>query len=367
MTVIRRILRPSVALAAAVALTAMLAACAPGPGPGAGPGDDSSKPGVQGPTPLVSVACADLVALDDIRAALGEAVEPDEFPFEPGGTWPLTHVGLQQGGALFCHWSDAANQAGEHAASLEVIALPDATAWGAWEKVIAGWGPPSGFGDASYGTCSSSLGGSYQYCRHDVLVGGVWLYVSVQNLTDPDAAVPIVRSVVDAMSAAEVSAATWAPAASGISLPTECEQLLSTETVAATVATADIAPREPSLNMPLIHNPALVTGPSAGLDCSWSNPYSSAVAMPVAVSVLPGAGWAWEASWARPRPDRAPAAALAGLGDAAFSGCATDQNSCFVDVLADGAWIAVSGNNEAGLDALAELARAALDALGYDG
>lgn len=367
MTANRRIFRPSAAFAAAVAITAVLAACAPGTGPGAGPDDDPSNPGAQGPTPLVSVACADLVPLEDIRAALGEAVEPDEFPFEPGGTWSLTQVGLKQGGALFCHWSDAANQAGEYAANLEIIALPDAAAWAAWEKELAGWGPPSGFGDASYGTCTSSLGGSYQYCKQDVLVGGVWLYVSVQNLIRPDAAEPIVRSVVAAMAAAKVSAATWTPPASAITLPTDCEKLLSTEKVATTVATADIAPREPSLNMPLIHNPALATGLSAGLDCSWSNPYSSAVAMPVAVSVLPNAGWAWDAAWARPRPDRSPATAVAGIGDAAFSGCATDQNVCFVDVLADGAWVAVSGNNEAGVDALAELARASLDALGYAG
>lgn len=360
MSLSRRILRNSVAGAAAIVVVAMLAACAPGPGvePDASPDE-----GAQGPMPLVNVACADLVPLADIRAALGDAVEPDDFPFEPGGTWPLTHVGLRQGGALFCHWSDAANQAGEYAANLEIIALPDAAAWTAWEKELAGWGPPSGFGDASYGTCTSSLGGSYQYCKHDVLVGGVWLYVSVQNLIRPDAAEPIVRSVVDAVAAAEVSVASWAAPASGITLPRDCEKLLSTATVAAAVATADIAPREASLNMPLIRNPALATGLSAGLDCSWSNPYSSAVAMPVAVSVLPGAGWAWDAAWARPRPDRSPATAVDRLGDAAFSGCATDENVCFVDVLADGAWITVSGNNEAGVDALIELARAALDAL----
>ena len=366
MSLSRRILRNSAAGAAAIVVTAMLAACAPGGNPGVGP-DGSLEEGTQGPTPLVSVACADLVPLEDLRAALGEPLEPEDFPFEPGGTWSLTHVGLRQGGALFCHWSDAANQAGEYPADLEIIALSDATAWAAWEKVIAGWGPPSGFGDASYGTCQSSLRGAYYYCDHDVLVDGTWLYISVQNLADPDTAGPIIRSIVDAVAAAEVSAATWAPPASAIALPADCEKLLSTEKVAAIVATADIAPREPSLNMPLIRNPALATGLSAGLDCSWSNPYSSAVAMPVGVSVLPGAGWAWETGWAGPRADRKPATAVEGLGDAAFSGCATDENVCFVDVLAGGAWIAVSGNNEAGVDALAELARAALDALGYAG
>lgn len=362
MSTSRRHARGLASVVVVLAIVAALSACTPR----AEPGDHVANPGEAGPSALVSVSCSDLAALDDIRGVLGEAVEPDDFPGEPGGTWALTRIGLQQGGALFCHWSDAARQSGTYPAELEIIALPDASAWTTWESELSAWAPPTALGDSSHGTCASSLGGSYRYCTHNVLVDGIWLYIAVNNLTDPATADPLVRTVVDAISAAEVKPASWSAPAMGITLPEDCEALLATDLVAATVATADIAPREPSLAMPLLHNVGLHSGPSNGLDCSWSNPYTSAVPMPVSVSVLPGAGWAWESEWARPRPERNPATAHPGLGDAAFSGCAADEsNTCFVDVLADGAWIAVSGNKQAGVDSLAALAGAALESLGY--
>ena len=90
--------------------------------------------------------------------------------------------------------------------------------------------------------------------------------------------------------------------------------------------------------------------------------------MPIGVTVLPGAGWAWESEWAKLRPARNPVVAVADLGDAAFSGCTTDETTvCSVDVLADGAWLAVSGNTQAGVGALSTLAQEALDSLGYAG
>lgn len=358
--------RPARSLAVIVlvaAATAALVACAPDAGPGADPGDDPSGSGAPGPTPLVSVTCADLAPLDDIRSALGSAVEPDDFPLEPGGPWPLTQVGLVQAGALRCHWSDAADQQGDYAANLEVTALANAAgSWDDWKSTLASWAPASTFGDDSFGKCTSSLGGSYQYCDYDILVGETWLHIAVQNLSDPALAGPVVAAVTDAVASATVSSAGWTPPASALSVPAACEDLVTAAEVNAILGTAGVAPRELPLNQPILYN----VGHDEALACSWVNDFSSAQAMPVDITVLPGAGWAWETAWARPRIDSNPAAAHAGLGDAAFSGCTTREfSTCFVDVLADGAWITVSGNAAAGIDGLAALAQHALDALGY--
>lgn len=359
MSLSRRILWNSAAGAAAVVVTAMLAACSPSDGPGAGP-DGSPDAGAQGPTPLLAIACADLVPLEDIRVALGDAVEPDAFPVEPGGTWPLSQVGLAQAGALRCHWSDAADQRGEFAANLEVTALPDAAeAWKSWHDEFTYLPAAPGLGDDAYGNCQTST--DHWYCQFGILAGTTWLRVDLDNALDPDTAMSIVEAVTDAVDGASATEGVWTPPASGLSMPVDCDLLAAAEEVGAIVATEGMAAREASLLMPLLYNAGL----AEALDCSWSNAYSSAQAMPVGVTVLPGAGWAWEAEWAKPRPDSRPVTARDGLGEAAFAGCAGDQDFCHVDVLADGAWISVTGNSAAGIDALATLAQKALDALGY--
>lgn len=353
---------PSLSSGLALGLTALLgvglAACSPGSGGGnPAAGDD---PAPTGPTPLLSIACADLVPLEDIRVALGDAVEPDAFPVEPGGTWPLSQVGLVQAGALRCHWSDAADQQGEFAANLEVTALPDAAeAWKSWHDEFTYLPAASGLGDDAYGNCQTSS--DYRYCQFGILAGTTWLRVDLDNALDPDTAMSIVRTVTDAVGAASVAEGAWTPPASVLSVPADCDLLATAEEVGAIVATEGMAAREASLLMPLLYNAGL----AEALDCSWSNAYSSAQAMPVGVTILPGAGWAWAAEWAKPRPDSRPVTVREGLGEAAFAGCAGDQDFCHVDVLAEGAWISVTGNSAAGIDALATLAQKTLDALGY--
>lgn len=343
----------------------MLTACSPTGGPGKPSGPGGADAAATGPSPLLTTACADLVPLDLVKAALGDGVEPDEFPLEAGGTWSLSRIGLLQAGALHCHWSGAAHQAGPYPANLEITALADAAEhWTTWASELGAWAPATELGDAGFGTCESSLRGSYHYCFQDLLVAGTWVYIKVDNLVDTAAADPIVQAVVGALAGAQTRAATWSPAAGAITLPSTCAAMLTAEQVGAAVATEGIAEREAPLLMPVLFN----AGVDAALDCSWSNAYTSAVPMPIGVTVLPGAGWAWESEWAKPRPARSPAVAVAGLGDAAFSGCTTDEsNVCFVDVLADGAWLAVSGNKQAGVAGLTTVAQEALDSLGYSG
>lgn len=360
----RRFEKLFIVSAVAGAVIMALVACSPNSNTGGPTGsDDPAGSGAAMPTSLLSIACADLVPLDDIRGALGNAVAPDDYPTEPGGSWPLTQVGLVQAGALRCHWSDAADQQGDYVANLEVTALANAaSSWGDWKPTLASWAPAAAFGDESFGQCTSSLGGSYRYCTYDILVGGTWLYIAVQNLGDPALAEPVVAAVADALAGATSAPGTWTPPASSLSVPATCDELVTASEVNAILGTSGVAPREFPLNQPILYN----VGHDTALACSWVNDFSSAQAMPVDITVLPGAGWAWETEWARPRIDSNPAAAHAKLGDAAFSGCTTREfSTCFVDVLADGAWITVSGNAAASIDGLAALAQHTLDALGY--
>lgn len=82
--------------------------------------------------------------------------------------------------------------------------------------------------------------------------------------------------------------------------------------------------------------------------------------MPIQVVALPGADWAWDAAWAKTRPERSPSSAVDGLGDQSFAGCERDQDTCSVDVLAAGVWISVDGNKQTGIDGLQKIAVAAL-------
>src|SRR5690606_15077388 len=158
--------------------------------------------------------------------------------------------------------------------------------------------------------------------------GTTWLRLDLRHLADSALALPIVEAVTDAVGAAAATDPAWAPAASSLTVPADCESLMTAEEVGAIVATEGMAAREASLLMPLLYNAGL----AEALDCSWSNSYSSAQAMPVGVTVLPGAGWAWEAEWAKERLESRPVDARDGLGEAAFAGCAEDQDFCHVDV-----------------------------------
>jgi hypothetical protein len=350
---------------AAALLTLGLAACSPsGGGSGNGTGDPggTEEPGTTGPQPALELACDDLAPLEDIRAAFNDALEPDDFPVEPGGTWPLSQIGLVQAGALRCHWSDAADQQGQYVAELEVTALPDAAEeWTRWHDTFTYLPPVENLGDAAYGSCDTSATSDWASCRYGILIGATWLRIDFHGVGGADLALPVAEAVTDAVGAASATGTAWTPPASALAVPADCAALVTAEEVGAIVATEGMAAREASLLMPLLYNAGL----AEALDCSWSNSYSSAQAMPVGVTVLPGAGWAWEAEWAKERLESRPVEARDGLGEAAFAGCAEDQDFCHVDVLADGAWISVTGNSAAGIDALATLAQKTLDALGY--
>lgn len=305
------------------------------------------------PAPLLSSGCEDLVELSVVQGALGEVAAGVDPVRVPGGSWPLEHIGLAQAGALECYWGDDAAPQEEYARYLSVTVLPGATErWAGLQPELASWSSPlAGHGDAAFSDCAGSA--DYLYCEYDVLVGSAWLHAEVMNLDSHDDAAPIIRSLIDAVTGADTVTPTWE--ATG-TLPATCAEWLTEAQLSAAIGMDGIAEREFPLSMPIILNDALADG----LACSWSNAYSSEQAMPIQVVALPGAGWAWDAAWAKQRPERSPANPLEGVGDQAFAGCATDQNVCFIDVLAGDTWIAVDGNKQAGIEGLRQVAAAAV-------
>src|SRR5690606_16659771 len=208
--------------------------------------------------------------------------------------------------------------------------------------------------------CDSSLGGSYHYCKFDAFAGGNWAAISVSNIAQDADTTAIVDQVVTALERATSPAATWTPPPLA-GLPSTCEELLPLETIRSVLGVADMDEREVPLLMPYVLN----TGLDGALECSWSNPYSSTLGSPLQVAVLPGGSWAWDASWALPRPDHSPATAVEGLGEAAFTGCEpVDNPPCYLDILVDGAWISLDGKGAVNEKTLAELATTVLDKLG---
>lgn len=347
--------RPFIVLT--LALSVALVGCTGGGDPS--PTTDPNSP--TGPVSLVGAECSELAGIDDIRSLLNDAVEPVENLFSPSGTWPLASVGLRQAGGLQCEWSDAANQAGEYEALLEVDIVPNAAdEWGTWHTAMSGNYPNESDDGTMLWTCTSSLGGRYHYCDYDVFAGGNWAAISINNIAPDADTTALVTTIVAALEGATSTAAEWtAPPLTG--LPETCEALLSLDTIRTTLGVDDMDVRETPLLMPYVLN----TGLDGALNCSWSNPYSSVTGTPLQVVVLPGASWAWEASWAAERPDHSPAHAVEGLGDAAFAGCQPiDNPPCFVDVLINGAWISLDGKGAADERTLTELAAEVLATLG---
>lgn len=347
--------RPLVVLA--LALSVVLAGCTGG----GDPADPTEPGGPTAPTSLVGAECAELASLDDIRSLLGEAVEPVDNLFTPGGTWPLSSVGLRQAGGLQCEWSDAANRAGEYEALLEIDILPNAAdEWATWHSAMTGNYPNESDDGTVLWSCNSSLGGRYHYCDYDVFAGGKWAAIGINNIAPDADTAALVGTIVTALERSTSPTAEWTPPPLA-GLPTSCEALLPLDTIRSTLGVDDMDEREAPLLMPY----ALNTGLDDALNCSWSNPYSAATGTPLQVVVLPGASWAWEASWAAPRPDHSPAHAVEGLGDAAFAGCQPiDNPSCFVDVLVGGAWIAIDGKGAANEAKLIELATVVVSSIG---
>ncbi|MHA6669096.1 hypothetical protein ACX3O0_09525 [Homoserinimonas sp. A447] len=337
----------------------LLAGCASAPteGPPSIPDGETAAETAIGPVPLLSIGCEELIELTAVQEALG-SVEPGTDPVRvPGGSWALSQLGIAQAGALECYWGDDAAPQGEYARYLIVTVLPGAAqAWQAQQSELASWSQPfAGHGDAGFADCDGSA--NYRSCTYDVLVGANWLHAEVMNLDALEDAAPIIRILTDSVAAADPVEATWS--ATTI-LPTACGDWLTAEEINTALGMEGIAERDYPLSMPIILNEGL----SGGLACSWSNSYSSVQAMPVGAAALPDAEWAWDAAWAKPRPDRNPATPLGGIGDQAYSGCATDENVCFVDVLSNGTWITVHGNKEAGIDGLTQIAALALANLG---
>ncbi len=358
-----RVLRITVRGGAILLGAAMLAGCA-GQGATDGTASNGTVPSdaeqSSAPNPTIGLDCDSVIELDTVQAALG-AVELREDPVRiPGGSWPLNFVGLAQAGALDCYWGDDAAPQREYPRYLAVVVRTDASGmWNSWEQELSSWSQPtSGHGDAAYADCSGQP--DYLYCEYDVLIGNAWVHAEVKNLDAHDDAAPIIRSLVDAVSEAEPAEQAWQSPA--VRLPASCAELLTADAIMTAVGFDGIAEREYPLSMPIVLNEAL----AGGLECSWSNSYSSEQAMPVGVAIQPGAGWAWEALWAKPRPERSPAEPLAGIGQHAFAGCSAEPNNvCFVDVLLpEGTWVAVDGNKQAGVDGLKAVAAAAIAGIG---
>lgn len=337
----------------------LLAGCAQ-PAPEGQPGiegePDTETTTADAPSALLGTGCDELIELAVVQDALGTVESGTDSRRIPGGSWPLSHVGLAQSGVLDCYWSDDAAPQEKYSSYLSVLVLPNAAAaWANQESELNSWSKPfADHGDAAFANCAGS--GDYLYCEYDVLVGTSWLHAEVKNLDAHDDAAPVIRALTDSVAAAEPVEPVWAPTGS---LPASCAQWLTAEEISAAVGTDGIAERNFPLMMPIILNGAL----DGSLACSWSNSYSSAQAMPIQVAALPGAEWAWDTAWAKPRPERSPAAPLDGVGEQAFAGCATDQNVCFVDVLSGGTWITVDGNKQAGIDGLQRIAEAAVAGL----
>ena len=336
----------------------LLAGCATEPTDGEpAPDGEPATAAATGPVPLLSIGCDELIELSVVEEALG-SVQPGTDPVRiPGGSWALSQVGLTQAGALDCYWGDDAAPQGDSPRYLIVTVLPGAAqAWEAQQAELSFWSQPfAGHGDAGFADCDGSA--NYRSCKYDVLVGTTWLHAEVMNLDALEDAAPVIRALTDSVAGADTVEDSWSETTT---LPAACGDWLTAAEVNASLGMEGIAERHYPLSMPIILNEGL----SSGIGCSWSNSYSSAQAMPIQVAALPDAEWAWDAAWAKPRPDRTPATSLGAVGDQAYSGCATDQDVCFVDVLSSGTWITVSGNNHAGIEGLTRIATLALGKLG---
>lgn len=325
-----------------------------------GGGGPSEPEGPTGPVNLVGVECEALIDLDAVRGILNDSVELVDDFYYPGGSYPMASVGVRQAGGMLCEWSDAANQVGDYEALVEVDVVPNASgAWDAWFDEMTGFYQSVSDDGARLSMCSSSLGGSYHYCRYEVLAGGHWATVSVSNIAaDADASF-VAESVAAALGSATAPDAEWTPPQLA-AMPASCEELLPLETVRTVLGVDDMAEREAPLIMPYLHN----VGLDGALNCSWSNPYSSAVGSPLQAVVMPGGSWAWDEAWAAGRPDHSPAEAVEGLGDAAFVGCQeVDNPTCFLDLLVGDAWVSLDGKGAVTEHALTEMASELLSTL----
>src|SRR5690606_31994586 len=210
----------------------LLAGCGVAPSGGGPVSPDADATTVDGPAPLLTSGCDDLVKLSVVQDALGEVAAGVDPVRVPGGSWPLAHIGLAQSGALECYWGDDAAPQEEYARYLSVTVLPGATErWAGLQPELASWSSPlAGHGDAAFSDCAGSA--DYLYCEYDVLVGSAWLHAEVMNLDSHDDAAPIIRSLIDAVTGADTATPTWE--ATG-TLPATCAEWLTEAQLSAAV------------------------------------------------------------------------------------------------------------------------------------
>ena len=338
-------------LVGGVAVALLLTACsAP-----AGPASDGTDDGAVGPG--IDLDCAGLLGLDVLGEAFAPGIAPIPLTFDGAGDYyALSQIGLAQAGALRCEWSDGGVDGPERYLTLSVLPAA-AEAWAQQSAAIAIFQPQAdAYGDASWHTCDTRDG--YASCRIDVLVGDRWLSAVLAGLTTTDAAADVV----------EAALAALAPA-SDLGTPGRvdpvgsCAELAPAATVGSALGGAvESVELETPVQPVSYHAGFLVAG---GTFCTWRNDLSSASALSASLGYLPGGAAAWDDYWATEPSDRVDREPVAGLGDAAYSGCTGDVH-CFASVRVGADWFQVTVNDEAVADErdrAIELAREVLAAL----
>ncbi len=307
-----------------------------------------------GPGLGLELDCATLAPQATVEAALNPATVPVSLAFDgAGGHYTLAQIGLAQAGALRCEWSDGGT-VGEFESYLQISVLPEAAQlWTQYSGDVALFQTTAnGFGDASFHSCQNSSG--YSSCRVDVLIADRWMSVIAAGLQSTDTAAPLIEAAITSIRAA--SAGTTRPSMT----TSTCDDLLSSDDVSATLGT-EVEPWDKGApTQPVLYHAGFIAG--GGVLCAWRNSFSSASAMTAELSLLPQGSWAWESYWGEAPSDRVVRAAVDGLGDAAFSGCAADS-PCFVSVLSGDTWFDIVVNDESSEDETAvatELARLVL-------
>lgn len=365
-----------------ITLVAVLAGCAPAvhPAPSAtSPATTHPTPTVEPqsatPTPLLGGDCSRLISIADVRSATATpsvALAPAQ---------PLNQVyliPLPQAGGLECDWRGSSP-----ATDLDVAVLPNARAaldaqtarldGGDDGKNAAHIANVPSYGDQSWTHCVS-LGEDPSYgCLFDIRVGTFWIEVNqvYGGMFTPYPQAPGVHTLlahlVDTVRSLP-SVRAWKPDVRGLTLPTTCDSTLPLATVRSETGIADLTQYANAVTFNPLLDAAFVT--SGSLYCQWFTQQD----LPVfTLTMIPGSTWAWSGSAGPPAAASViPLTTQAGLGTAAFGGCATSNSAdgCDLFVLANHTWFQLKQGSLTGrpaaLSTLESLARTFLTAIHYD-
>lgn len=320
-----------------VTVALLLSGCGPAPietdpTPTAAPVLTPTPEPLSAPRPILGIACADLLSVDDLDTVVSAPIQaaPPSPDLDSG---PV----VRSVGGLDCTWSNgqepfALGDRNDSYVGIRVMVLPEAAAqWERYEEFMT-----------AMSLSTSSCHGPPLWCEAAALIGDSWVTVDIGGARSEEAALALASSIFTSVGTAGPGAPPWAAPSSRVEVPLTCAEVIADAEVEEVLGLATpVYSRSygDGGGWSLYQAAWALEG---GPHCGW--PWVDDEAGPGGMSILAGGVWAWEEilashpELARNEVDLEPLSA----GDRAWQSCEpgpAGDVTCTVDLVVAGHWI----------------------------